>query len=199
MIAPVTCRCGKVEGTLAEATRRSVNRVVCYCADCQRFARFLDRGDLLDAAGGSDIVQVAAGRLAFQHGKENIRAIRLSPGGTFRWYADCCRTPLGNIASYDQPAIGIHAMAFCSRGQTADVLFGAPIGGIRGEHAVGPVPKSSCGLPVRVAMSAAPKVLMWRLKKVDRPNLFFGADGKPIFPVKSLEDWGEAYAELATR
>jgi hypothetical protein len=187
-MALISCRCGKVEGTLAKASRRSVNRVICYCADCQRFSKILGRDDLLDAAGGSDIVQVAAGRLAFQQGGENIRAIRLSPDGTFRWYAKCCMTPLGNIASHEKPAIGIHALAFRSQGQAADHLFGPPIGGIRGEHAVGPVPRSARGLPVRVTLSAVPKVLMWKLMKADRPNPFFGSSGKPNFPIRFPED-----------
>ena len=51
---------------------------ICYCKDCQAFARFLERPDLLDPAGGTDIFQMPPARL--------------SDKGVLRWYTDCCRT-----------------------------------------------------------------------------------------------------------
>jgi hypothetical protein len=62
----LSCRCGTVRGRVAEASPSSVNRIVCYCVDCQAFAHHLRRADVLDAHGGSDIVQVAPARLTFQ-------------------------------------------------------------------------------------------------------------------------------------
>jgi hypothetical protein len=50
---PLRCRCGSVRGIASEFARASGFRLVCYCKDCQAFARFLDRADVLDAAGGS--------------------------------------------------------------------------------------------------------------------------------------------------
>jgi hypothetical protein len=38
-------------------------RFVCYCKDCQAFARFLDRADVLDPAGGTDNFHMAPGRV----------------------------------------------------------------------------------------------------------------------------------------
>jgi len=40
----------------------TVNRVVCYCDDCQAFLHHLARKDLFDAYGGPDIVQIAPQR-----------------------------------------------------------------------------------------------------------------------------------------
>jgi hypothetical protein len=56
--AELRCRCGEVRGFVADASPRTVNRIVCYCDDCQAFAHRIGRADLLDAHGGSDIVQV---------------------------------------------------------------------------------------------------------------------------------------------
>ena len=53
------CRCGEVVGLVENAAPQKVNRVVCYCDDCQAFAHQLGRADLLDAQGGTDIIQVA--------------------------------------------------------------------------------------------------------------------------------------------
>ena len=43
---------------MTNASSTTVNRVVCYCDDCQAFLHYLKRADLLDAHGGTDIVQV---------------------------------------------------------------------------------------------------------------------------------------------
>ena len=83
------------EGPLA----RTVNRVICYCDDCQAFAHQLGRADLLDSNGGTDIVQVAPASPHIRQGQDKIAALRLSPKGLYRWHARCCNTPVGNTLS----------------------------------------------------------------------------------------------------
>jgi|GEM_PF-5060279 len=109
------CRCGKVHGWLREASARTVNRLVCYCDDCQAFVHHLGRGDLLDASGGTDIIQVAAGSLSFDRGTENITGLRLGPKGLFRWYASCCKTPVGNTVTPVLPLVGVPHEVFKAR------------------------------------------------------------------------------------
>ena len=70
----VRCRCGEVVGVVTNASPQTVNRVVCYCDDCQAFAHQLGRADLLDAKGGTDIVQVAPASLTFPKGRIASRA-----------------------------------------------------------------------------------------------------------------------------
>jgi len=106
------CRCGQVRGRVTNASPRTVNRIVCYCDDCQAFAHHLGRADLLDAHGGSDIVQVAPASLTFDHGADRIVGLRLSPKGLYRFYASCCKTPLGNTVGPAIPFVGIVAQAF---------------------------------------------------------------------------------------
>jgi hypothetical protein len=96
------CRCGEVRALVTGASRRTVNRVVCYCDDCQAFAHQLGRADLLDSQGGSDIVQVAPASLRFVQGQHRIVGLQLKPKGLFRWYANCCNTPVGNTHSARQ-------------------------------------------------------------------------------------------------
>ncbi len=72
---PLRCRCGAVRGVASEPTK--LNRVVCYCDDCQAFARFLGRDDLLDALGGSDICQMALARLRITEGREHLLGVRV--------------------------------------------------------------------------------------------------------------------------
>src|SRR5437764_10728853 len=110
--AELSCRCGQVRGRVKNAGPRTVNRVVCYCDDCQAFAHHLGRADLLDAHGGSDIVQVAPASLAFHRGAERIVGLRLTPKGLYRWYADCCKTPLGNTLGPAVPFVVLPANVF---------------------------------------------------------------------------------------
>ena len=80
--AELRCRCGEVVGAVTNASPQTVNRVVCYCDDCQAFAHQLGRADLLDAKGGSDIVQVAPASLTFVKGQDRIAGVRLTPKGS---------------------------------------------------------------------------------------------------------------------
>jgi hypothetical protein len=94
----IQCDCGAVKATVTPSG--TVNRVICYCADCQAFARFLNREtDVLDEAGGTDIVQMAQKDVTFIQGTEYLACVRLTGKGLCRWYAGCCNTPIGNTHS----------------------------------------------------------------------------------------------------
>jgi hypothetical protein len=49
----LACQCGYVRGVATEVAPNSGFRFICYCQDCQAFARFLERPDVLDRAGGT--------------------------------------------------------------------------------------------------------------------------------------------------
>jgi len=172
---------------VTRASPQSVNRAICYCDDCQAFAHYLGRPDLLDARGGSDVVQVAPAAMAFEQGHQNIRGIKLSPKGISRWYANCCNTPLGNVVSTAIPFVGIVTAAFDAAGQKPDQLFGKPRGAIKGEFAIGGPPPRSKGISVRLMMRSVCKVLGWKLSGKSWPHPFFDrATGNPIFPLATL-------------
>ena len=114
------CRCGEVRGRVTDASPQTVNRMICYCDDCQAFLHHLGRDDLLDAHGGTDVVQVAPASLSFVEGAERIVGVRLGPKGLFRWYASCCKTPVGNTLTPAVPFVGIVARAFDAPDVVAD-------------------------------------------------------------------------------
>jgi Family of unknown function (DUF6151) len=92
---PLRCACGRLEGQVA-ATHRA-GRAICYCHDCQAFARFLGAPETtLDALGGTDIIATAPRFVQFTTGTEQLQCMSLGPRGLLRWYAGCCRTPIGN-------------------------------------------------------------------------------------------------------
>ena len=108
MTLSIACKCGQFQGELNPQLTRAHNRLLCYCDDCQAFARYLgNANDILDEQGGTDITQVSAGTVTITLGKEHLACVRLSPKGLRRWYAKCCHTPIGNAPSASLPFIGL--------------------------------------------------------------------------------------------
>ena len=186
-VAEFRCRCGDVRAIVSDASPWAANRVVCYCGDCQAFAHRLGRADLLDAHGGSDIVQVAPASLNFVQGQDRIVGLRLTSKGLYRWYASCCNTPVGNTLTPAVPFVGVFATAFDQGAQRADGVFGPPTGAIQGKHAVGQAPPGSTGLNLLLLLRAVAKILGWRLSGKAWPHPFFsrGPDA-PLYPVNVL-------------
>jgi Family of unknown function (DUF6151) len=60
---PLRCRCGHVRGVAKNVEPRAGFRLFCYCRDCQTFARLIERPDMLDPAGGTDMFQMPTGRV----------------------------------------------------------------------------------------------------------------------------------------
>jgi hypothetical protein len=181
------CRCGEVRGFVADASPRTVNRIVCYCDDCQAFAHRIGRADLLDAHGGSDIVQLAPASLTFVQGQDRIVGLRLAPKGLFRWYTSCCHTPVGNTLSPAIPFVGILVQAFDGGAQRPDDAFGRPIGAILGKFAIGDPPADSKRMNLWLMLRAIRMVLGWRLRGRAWPHPLFRRDTRaPIYPVTVL-------------
>ncbi len=172
---PLRCRCGHVRGLAREAAPQTGFRFICYCGDCQAFARFLERPDVLDGAGGTDIFQMPTGRVKLTAGTDAVRCLRFS-GKVFRWYTDCCRTPIGNTAGPRFPVVGIiHAfMDHDAGGHSRDEALGAPLCRIFERSATGPLPP---GAPPPLSLALMPvrisTLLGWWWRGLGRPNPFF--------------------------
>lgn len=189
--ADFRCRCGEVTGHVDGATPRTVNRVVCYCDDCQAFLHHLGCKDWLDRQGGTDIVQVAPGSLTFDRGADRIVGVRLSPKGLHRWVAGCCRTPMGNTVGASIPVVGLVVKTFEEAGTPVDAVFGPPRSPVWEKFAVDPrregVPGASRLANIRVIGRVARLALGWRLKGKGWPNPFFDkATRAPSHPVTTL-------------
>jgi hypothetical protein len=179
------CGCGEVRGTATDLSPRAVNRVVCYCDDCQAFAHQLGRADLLNAKGGSDIVQMAPAALSFTRGQQHIVGLRLKPNGLYRWYARCCNTPVGNTLTPRIPFVGLLASTFDT--PRLDDIVGAPSGEIFGKYAVGEPPPGSTRLNLGLLLRAIGKLLGWRFKGRTWPHPFFSREtGEPLHAVTVL-------------
>ena len=173
---PLRCRCGRVRGVAIDFSPSGGFRFVCYCKDCQGFARFLERADVLDRAGGTDIFQMPSGRVKLVAGTDAMRCLGLS-SKVLRWYTDCCRTPMANTAAGPRfPVIAvIHSfMDHEADGRSRDEVLGPPLCRIHERSAVEPLPPNAAPPPsLRVFGRRASKVLHWWVRGLGRPTPFF--------------------------
>jgi hypothetical protein len=157
--------------------------------DCQAFARFLERADVLDPAGGTEIFQMPIGRVKLTAGTEMLRCLQLSRK-VFRWYTDCCKTPIGNTAGPRFPIIGlIHSfIGEAADGRGRDEVLGAPLCRIFERSAVGSLPRNAPPPPsFRVFALRGLKLLGWWMRGLGRPNPFFNErTNAPISPPRVL-------------
>lgn len=172
----LSCMCGKVKGAVAVSA--PTNHVVCYCRDCQAFARFLGQEAILDRHGGTEIVQTNASKVTLSEGMEHLAAIRLTNKGLLRYYAACCGTPLGNVPpTFKIDCIGlIHS---CLDRTTLETHFGPINARLNTGSATGDgVPPASGLFPaiVKVVRMA----LRSRLSGQYRRSPFFTTNGHPI-------------------
>ena len=185
--AELRCGCGTVRGIVTNASPASANRVVCYCDDCQAFMHYIGRADLLDAHGGTDIVQVAPAALSFTQGDDRIVGVRLTAKGLYRYYASCCKTPVGNTLSPGVPFVGMLTQALDGNPGGAAAVFGEPIGAILGKFAIGTPPEGSTKLNLGLLFKAAGSILSWRFSGRAWPHPFFEqGTRKPSRPLTIL-------------
>ena len=130
-----------MRGVAREVAPASGFRFVCYCTNCQAFARFLERPDVLDDAGGTDIVHMPAACVTLTAGADAVRCISFS-AKVLRWYADCCRTPIANTAASPRfPVVGlIHSfMDHAAGGRAREQVLGPPLCRIYERSAIAPL------------------------------------------------------------
>jgi len=163
------------------------NRLVCYCDDCQSFAHFLGHADqILDPHGGTDIFQTSPARLQLTTGADQLACMRLKPGGMFRWYTDCCKTPIGNtLGSPGIPFVGlIHSCTDqAASGRARDELLGPVRSGVNARFAKGDRTQLDAHdrAPPSMLFRFAWILLRARLRGDQRRSPFFDAEtGKPI-------------------
>lgn len=181
---PIRCQCGRVRGMARDVRPRTVNRAVCYCHDCRAFAHWLAREDLLDARGGSEIIQLARGRLEITEGGDRLRCVRLSPKGMHRWYAECCRTPLGNTLPRI-PFVGVVRSTFELPGTDTAATFGV-ITSQFGPAIGGPPPGAR--FTVRGIAHVLRLVASWTVRGLGHPTPFFDRKNRPTATPRILTD-----------
>ena len=176
------CRCGAGRGVVTDVAAASCSHVICYCHDCQVFARFLGGDDIVDAHGGTEVVQLAPSQVRITAGADRLRSMRLSPKGLLRWYTECCRTPIGNMISAKVPFVGLPSACFV---ELSESVVG-PVVGVNARGAKGGKmpPGAHAGAPVGFLLRVSGLMLRWWLGGKRRPSAYFDDAGAPrVAPV----------------
>jgi hypothetical protein len=179
---PLRCSCGKLQGIALGVSASVGCRMVCYCRDCQAYARFLARPGITDQWGGTDVFQVAPSRVRITAGMEALRCVRLSDKGLHRWYCGECMTPVGNTVSPRVPFVGlIHTfMDHGGDGRARDQALGKPLGYVQTRSAVGSVPSPTGGASLLRVIGRSVRLLgKWWLTGAGSPSPFFDEQRVP--------------------
>lgn len=170
----VQCECGSFRARLKAFPKATPGRLVCYCDDCQFYLRYLQRADLLDANGGTEVIPAYPADVEVISGLASLRCIRLTAGGLFRFSASCCHTPVINT----RPGLPWAGFLRCTYPSDVDRTLGPVRGRIMGRYARGTPP---AGTPARSNLKALAAVMPFMLKgkllKKSRPSPFFNDDG----------------------
>jgi len=174
---PLRCRCGHVHAHALDVSPSTTNYVVCYCHDCRAYLRWLGRNDLLDAGGGTQIVQMARGRVVFDQGLDAVQCMRLSDKGLFRWYASCCRTPVGNSIPV-VPFLGVSTGFFDPDAAERWTRELPPLVRVQSRSACGPV-RSDTAPAFPMFLRITRLLLGWAIRGLGGNTLFDAKTRKP--------------------
>src|SRR5262245_29996106 len=188
---PLRCACGALRGVVSGVSAGGGTRLVCYCDDCQAFAHFLEAAPrTLDAHGGTEIFQTSPARVGFRSGLERLACVQLRPGGIVRWYAACCRTPLGNtLATRRVPIVGLIHAGFdaATDARARDDLLGPVRARIYARFARGSEGLDAhAGVPPTLLLRTLRLALRARLRGDATRSPFFAASGAPVVAPRVL-------------
>lgn len=178
---PLRCRCGTLQGHVS-APQQAMARAVCYCKDCQAFAHFLGRADdVLDLNGGTDVIAVHPRQVVISQGLDALACMSMSPRGLLRWYASCCRTPIGNTSRNAKTAyVGLVHTCLEGAGVPIERSFGPVTLRVNRASATVPVTERSRQV-FRGALRILRTLLGARLSGSHKHSPFFDRDsGLPV-------------------
>lgn len=169
-----SCRCGAFQADVD--TERGI-RAVCYCKSCREFALKTGATDALDAAGGSDLYQVAPQEMRVVQGADRLAWMRLTDKGPLRWFTTCCGTPVANtLGTRKIPFVTLQSHRFA----TPDRLEPITVRVFR-RDATARAPDGGAGAGALYRNFAARMLRSW-ISGGWRRNPFFTDDGKPVAP-----------------
>jgi hypothetical protein len=175
----IQCECGQFRAQLERFPRNTPGRLACYCDDCQIFLHYLKRADLLDSAGGTEVVPVYPAEIKIVAGREQLKCLRLSPNGLYRWYAGCCNTPVANTQP-GFPWVGVvHRVYSVQDPGYLEKTLGPIKSRIMGRFARGTPPHGTAQkIDLKGFLTVFPFLLKGMLLRKARPSPFFEPDGR---------------------
>jgi hypothetical protein len=170
----IQCDCGKFRAELTQFPKNTPGRLICYCDDCQAYLHFLQRSELLDKNGGTEIIPAYPADIKFISGGEGLKCVRLLPNGMFRYYTSCCNSPVANTDPH-RPWAGILRPMYTVKNPTAlDEALGPVKSSIMGKYAKGtPPPGTPQSFDLRGMVTVLPFILKGKFLGKSKGSPFF--------------------------
>lgn len=171
----IRCECGALRGLVIQP-HGVLNRGICYCRDCQDYARVLGKAaQTLDANGGTEVIAVSPGNVVFTQGLDRLSCLSLSGNGLLRWYASCCNTPIGNTPRNIKVSfVGLVHNCLEQSEQTIEQSFGPVSMWVHRDGATGKITtKPGKGRAFRAVVRILKKLLQARLSGNYKVTPFF--------------------------
>lgn len=170
----IQCECGNFRAELTQFPKNTPGRLRCYCDDCQAFLHYLKRTDLLDENGGTEIIPAYPADIKLIAGKDQVKCVRLSPTGMFRFFTTCCNTPVANTDP-KRPWAGINRRMYTVKDpHRLDKELGPVRSSIMGKYAKGTPPP---GTPQKFDFKGVALVMPYLIKGMllgkSKPSPFF--------------------------
>lgn len=153
---------------------------------------------MLDAYGGSNIVQMDPAKFEITKGMEHVVCMRVTQDGPLRWYTNCCNTPLGNtFPRGGWPFIGFLPICLGIKG-TSDKLVDL-VGKSRGHvNRPGKTPFFDQLGNLLMLIGLFCKIMFWRVRGGPSYKPFFDAETlRPL--VRPIKISDEERAELEAK
>ncbi len=181
---PLRCECSTVEGFI-EIKPKGGNNIVCHCDDCQAFAKYLGREDVILTKNlGTELFQVTPNQLHITKGKDSLACMKLKPKGLCRWYTNCCKTPVANTINGKMAFNGVYHrfIEFESMEIPKEEALGAVQTYCMTQYGQGEFPKNShLKYPISATLKIIKMLLGGLIFGTNRPNQFF--DEVTLMPI----------------
>lgn len=194
------CECKKFSAKLLNFPKATPGRLICYCDDCQTYLHYINRSDLLDENGGSEIIPAYPSDIEILRGKEHLRCIRLSPKGMYRFVTSCCNTPFANTDPV-RPWVGIFRRMYITKNpNTLDQNLPLVRTRVMGKFAYGQLPSgTSQTFDFKSINSIMPFLLKGIILGRSKPSPFFDKKESIVPPyVLTLNERNAARAAAAS-
>ncbi len=172
----ISCDCGQFVAELVAFPKNTPGRLVCYCGDCQQFAEKLDRNDVLDDFGGTEVIPAYPKEITISSGSDLLACYQLSDKGLNRWATTCCNSPILNTRP-NFPWAGIFHTAYKSKDPNALDELGDIRGRIYGRDAAPGAPfKISKTVAFKDFLTIMPFIIKGKFKKMHENSPFYESD-----------------------
>lgn len=174
----ISCDCGQFKAQLPVFPKNTPGRLMCYCDDCQQYLQKLERTDLLDDYGGTEVIPVYPDDIQFLQGADKLQCNRLTERGNNRWSATCCNSPIANTPA-GIPWVGVFHQTFTQADASYLDKLGSVRGRIHGLHAREGAPfKISPKIGFKDMLIVMPFIIKGKLFKKHLNSPFFETDNR---------------------